>query len=98
MYTSMELGPEEVSLLERCPRFIGCYVRWDLKMSLYITEVSTFQRPFTAYTPAPECINCSFAQSNIMLISVSFGIVPRFSSFKILIQLHVLLGHQNEHI
>ena len=23
----MELGPEDVSLLERCPHFKGCYVR-----------------------------------------------------------------------
>ena len=24
---SMELGPEDVSLLERCPHFRGCYVQ-----------------------------------------------------------------------
>ena len=24
---SMELGPEDVSLLERCPNFRGCYVQ-----------------------------------------------------------------------
>ena len=26
MYTSMELRPEDVSLLERCPHFRRCYV------------------------------------------------------------------------
>ena len=46
----MELGPEDVSLLERCPHFRGCYVQasmelegviyrlqwsWDLKMCPY---------------------------------------------------------------
>ena len=32
-----ELGPEDVSLLERCPHFRGCYVQasWDLKMCPY---------------------------------------------------------------
>ena len=30
----MELGPEDVSLLERCPHFRGCYVQ-DLKMCPY---------------------------------------------------------------
>ena len=30
-----ELGPESVSLLERCPHFRGCYVQsWDLKVCL----------------------------------------------------------------
>ena len=37
--SSMELGPEDVSLLERCPHFRGCYVQiqwsWDLKMCPY---------------------------------------------------------------
>ena len=27
MYRLMELGPEDVSLLERCPHFRGCYVQ-----------------------------------------------------------------------
>ena len=26
MQSSMELGPEDVSLLERCPHFRGCYI------------------------------------------------------------------------
>ena len=26
----MELGPEDVSLLERCPHFRGCYVQVSL--------------------------------------------------------------------
>ena len=64
MYTSMELGPEEVSLLERCPHFRGCYVRWDLKMSL-LQRCPHFRGPsLLIHIPAPECINCSFAQSN----------------------------------
>ena len=27
MYRLMELGPEDVSLLERCPHVRGCYVQ-----------------------------------------------------------------------
>ena len=46
----LELGPEDVSLLERCPYFRGCYMymyrlqwSWDLKC-VPIREVSSFQR------------------------------------------------------
>ena len=28
----MELGPEDVSLLERCPYFRGCYVQASMKL------------------------------------------------------------------
>ena len=28
----MELGPEDVSLLERCPHFRGCYVQASMEM------------------------------------------------------------------
>ena len=28
----MELGPEDVSLLERCPHFRGCYVQASMKL------------------------------------------------------------------
>ena len=28
---SMELGPEDVSLLERCPHFRGCYVQASME-------------------------------------------------------------------
>ena len=37
----MELGPEDVSLLERCPHFSGCYVQASC---VPIREVSSFQR------------------------------------------------------
>ena len=40
LHVSMELGPEGVSLLERCPHFRGSYQwSWDLK----IREVSSLQ-------------------------------------------------------
>ena len=29
---SMELGPEDVSLLERCPHFRGCYVQASMEL------------------------------------------------------------------
>ena len=46
---SMELGPEDASLLERCPHFRGCYVQASMELgpedvSLLIREVSSFQR------------------------------------------------------
>ena len=34
----MELGPEDVSLLERCPHFRGCYV--EASMELWPEDVS----------------------------------------------------------
>ena len=45
----MELGPEDVSLLERCPHFRGWYVQASMELgpegvSLLIREVSSFQR------------------------------------------------------
>ena len=52
MYTSMELGPEDVSLLERCPRFRGCYVHTSLELGsedVPIREVSSFQRLLCTY-------------------------------------------------
>ena len=30
----MELGPEDVSLLERCPHFRGCYVHASVELDL----------------------------------------------------------------
>ena len=30
--TSMELGPEDVSVLERCPHFRGCYVQTAIEL------------------------------------------------------------------
>ena len=30
----MELGPEDVSLLERCPHFRGCYVQASMELGL----------------------------------------------------------------
>ena len=43
----MELGPEDVSLLERCPHFRGCYVQASVKLGredVSLLEVSSFQR------------------------------------------------------
>ena len=43
--SSMELGPEDVSLLERCPHFRGCYVQSSMELGpVPIREVSSFQR------------------------------------------------------
>ena len=39
---SMELGPEDVSLLERCPYFRGCYVQ--VSMELGPEDVSLLER------------------------------------------------------
>ena len=47
MQASMELGPEDVSLLERCPHFRGCCVRASMELGpedVSIREVSSFQR------------------------------------------------------
>ena len=30
--TGLELGPEDVSLLERCPHFRGCYVQASMEL------------------------------------------------------------------
>ena len=38
----MELGPEDVSLLERCPHFRGCYVQ--VSMELGPEDVSLLER------------------------------------------------------
>ena len=44
----MELGPEDVSLLERCPHFRGCCVQASVELGPEdvppIREVSSFQR------------------------------------------------------
>ena len=43
----MELRPEDVSLLERCPHFRGCYVEASMELGpedVPIREVSSFQR------------------------------------------------------
>ena len=40
--SSMELGPEDVSLLERCPHFRGCYVQSS--MELGPEDVSLLER------------------------------------------------------
>ena len=46
----MELGPEDVSLLERCPHFRGCYVQ--ASMELGPEDVSLLERypHFRGYT------------------------------------------------
>ena len=41
------VGPEDVSPLERCPHFRGCYVQASMELDLKmcpIREVSSFQR------------------------------------------------------
>ena len=43
----MELEPEDVSLLERCPHFRGCYVQASVELGpedVSLLEVSSFQR------------------------------------------------------
>ena len=45
MQASMELGPEDVSLLERCPHFRGVmYNGVGTRRCVPIREVSSFQR------------------------------------------------------
>ena len=40
----MELGPEDVSLLERCPHFKGCYVHVQASMEfLYLCTYYSLQ-------------------------------------------------------
>ena len=34
----MELGPEDVSLLERCPHFRGCYVQASMELGPELLE------------------------------------------------------------
>ena len=34
----MELGPEDVSLLERCPHFRGCYVQASMELRPTCTD------------------------------------------------------------
>ena len=43
----MELGPEDVYLLERCPHFRGWYVQASMELGpedVSLLEVSSFQR------------------------------------------------------
>ena len=35
--SSMELGPEDVSLLERYPHFRGCYVQSSMELGPYLS-------------------------------------------------------------
>ena len=59
---SIELGPEDVSLLERCPHFRGCYVqsygdseleegRGVLIFHMYYSHNITMVKPPPAYQP-----------------------------------------------
>ena len=51
----MELGPEDVSLLERCPHFRGCYVQSSMELGpVPIREVSSFQRVLCTVLKGPE--------------------------------------------
>ena len=54
----MELGPEDVSLLERCPHFRGCYVQ--ASMELGPEDVSLLER-FGPYSI--PCLNTGAAKS-----------------------------------
>ena len=38
--SSMELGPEDVSLLERCPHFRGCYVQSSMELPFNTVQSS----------------------------------------------------------
>ena len=40
----MESGPEDVSLLERCTHFRGCYVQFSKELGVPIREVYSFRR------------------------------------------------------
>ena len=40
----MELGPEDVSLLERCPHFRAWYVHASMELGPEDASVSSFQR------------------------------------------------------
>ena len=42
--SSMKLGPEDVSLLERCPHFRGCYMYVQVSMELGPKDVSLLER------------------------------------------------------
>ena len=49
VYSDVELGPEDVSLLERCHHFRGWYVQASMELGpedvrVPIREVSSFQR------------------------------------------------------
>ena len=55
----MELGPEDVSLLERCPHFRGCYVQSSMELGpedvsllesvLILDSCSTHQKVFSCF-------------------------------------------------
>ena len=38
----MELGPEDVSLLERCPHFRGCYVQSSIELGPKDASLDTY--------------------------------------------------------
>ena len=40
----MELGPEDVSLLERCPHFKGCFVKSSMELVHVPEDVSLLER------------------------------------------------------
>ena len=55
MQASMELGPEDMSLLERCPHFRGCYVQASMSTSL------TFAQAQEGYCNRSVCVRvCVF--------------------------------------
>ena len=53
----MELGPEDVSLLERCPHFRGCYVQ--VSMELGPEDVSLLER-------CPHFRGCMYIQASMI--------------------------------
>ena len=54
----MELGPEDVSLLERCPHFRGCYVQASVELGP--EDVSLLERcpHFRGYRRRVEHLSC----------------------------------------
>ena len=56
----MELGPEDVSLLERCPHFRGCYVQASMEFGpedVSLLEVLLYMYRLTPRFLTPQTIN-----------------------------------------
>ena len=51
----MQLGPEDVSLLERCPHFRGCYVQASMELGLCKSLLQTYP-PFRGYRDFNESV------------------------------------------
>ena len=64
----MELGPEDVSLLERCPHFRGCYVQ--ASMELGPEDVSLLER-----CPS-RCVHLSTLQVMYNVYTCTLHLIP----------------------